>query len=330
MRVLAQLGHHDRGPLLTGQLDLGLLASRLELAEGAASRRVLTRELGQAALVLKLAHRPIDQDIVQVAAAEEVVPGVIDDAQPAVLGFEQRYVEGAPSQIEDQPHAFPIRSPARGDGTGDGFLDERHLGQPGQLAGAHGRVVLGQFEQGGRRDHRGPGRKSQRIPRIGEQGSDDLGRELLGRKVLASGRERQTLSGAHQPFEFSPGVGGVGFETAIGLAAGDAHTAGVHAHNRRCQILAQTIGHDDHRVAIEDRQGRIARAEIDANEHGACLFRERTHWPAPDTAAGDAWAIDNRIRPRVPNKLRIHFHPLLAAARIRQWRTSPSWIPSSP
>jgi hypothetical protein len=64
----------------------------------------------------ELRDHNVDQGAVEVAAAEEVVAVVPDDAQQPFLGLEQGHVEGSAAEIVDQPRPIAaLARPAGGD-----------------------------------------------------------------------------------------------------------------------------------------------------------------------------------------------------------------------
>ena len=108
--------------------------------------------------------RPLDQRAVDVLAAQEVVAGVIEHAQPAVAS--SRAARRPASRRRGRtPASVPRRdvgAPAGGDRAGDRLLDQDHLFEPRQPARPRGGVVLRQLEQRRRRDHGRPRRRTRR------------------------------------------------------------------------------------------------------------------------------------------------------------------------
>ena len=123
---------------------------------------------------------------------------MIDHAQAALGGLQQRDVQRSAAQVEHQPGPVSVvalvGAPAGRDRAGDRLLDQDDLLEPRQAPGPRRRVVLRQLEQRGRRDHRRARLEPGRVAHVGEQRRDHRGGQLLGQQRRAGRLERQPLA----------------------------------------------------------------------------------------------------------------------------------------
>ena len=143
-----------------GQVDRRALRRESSIfAFSAASRRrciailSLVRSMPELALNLSTSH--LDDPLVPVVATELVVTGGSADLDDAVADFEQRDVEGAATEVEDQDGLFLLALvQAMGQGRGGGSLTMRRTLRPAIWPASLGRLALGVVEVGGHRDNR--------------------------------------------------------------------------------------------------------------------------------------------------------------------------------
>jgi len=299
-RVVAEPRRDHAGPSRSGELDPGLLARCLEPRQAGRCGRVGAMERRHPELTVDLQKGPIHEGLIQVLATEEVVAGVVHDPQTPLGGLQQRHIQGATAQVEHQPGTFAVLTPARCDGSRDGLLDQNHLVEAGELPSLHGGMVLRQLEERRRGDHRSPGPEAQRIPRIGQQGTEHQSRQLLGQEALGDTRERPRLRRSHQALEFGTHTAGIALEKALCFSPDADVASAIHPHHRRREVLTQGVGHHGDRVSVKDSQGGVGGTQIDADEHARppresrdCVLTERTEHRS-----------DNRSSTEVPVFLR--------------------------
>ena len=135
---------------LSSKLDLGLLGGLTQPLHG-------HLVLGQvdAAGALELVDQPLDDAVVPVVATEVVVTGGGADLDHALADLQQRDVEGAATEVEDQDGLFLLAlvQPVGQRGRGRLVDDAQHV-EAGDLAGLLGGLALGVVEVRGHGDHR--------------------------------------------------------------------------------------------------------------------------------------------------------------------------------
>ena len=104
---------------------------------------------------LELLDQPVDDALVPVVTTEVVVTGGRADLHDTVADLQQRHVEGATAEVEDQDGLFLLTLVQAVSQCGRGRLvdDPQHV-QTGDLAGLLGGLALGVVEVRGRGDHR--------------------------------------------------------------------------------------------------------------------------------------------------------------------------------
>ena len=129
------------------QLDLGLLGRLTQPLHG-------HLVLGQvdARRALELVDQPLDDPVVPVVATEVVVTRGGTDLDDAVADLQQRDVERAATEVEDQDGLFLLALVQAVGQRGRGRLvdDAQHV-EAGDLAGFLGGLALGVVEVRGRR-----------------------------------------------------------------------------------------------------------------------------------------------------------------------------------
>ena len=177
-----------------GQVDRGLCdADSSILAFSAASRSrciaILSLDRSMPLLSLNCLTRPVDDPLVPVVAAEVVVTAGRLDLDDAVADLEQRHVERAATEVEDQDGLLLVALVQAVGQRGRGRLvdDAQHV-EAGDLAGLLGGLALGVVEV---RRH-GDDRVGHRLAEVGlgvalELLQDERA-DLLRREVLAVDR----------------------------------------------------------------------------------------------------------------------------------------------
>ncbi|MPM38574.1 hypothetical protein SDC9_85203 [bioreactor metagenome] len=247
----------DRGLRRGGQLDLRLLRGLLEALAG---DLVLTEV--DAVLVLELLDHPLDDPGVPVVATQAVVALGGLDLEHAVGDVQQRDVEGATTEVEDQHGLLLVGlvQAVRQSGRGR-LVDDPVDGQTGDLTGLLGRLALGVGEVGGDGDHRvGDGLTEVRLGvalQLLQHERGDLLR-LVG-LVVDPGRP----GGAHVALHRADRTVDVGHRLTLGdLADQDLAALGEGDDGRG---RTGTLGvRDDRRLAaLEDSDDRVGGAEVD-------------------------------------------------------------------
>ena len=164
-----------------GELDLRLLSGLVEPLQ-----RHLVRGQVDALVALELGDHPVDDRLVEVVAAEVVVPVRRLDLEDAVAELEHGHVERAAAEVEDEDRlvgAFlvePVRERCRGR-----LVDDAEHVEARDLARVLRRLALRVVEVGRHGDHRVGDRLAQIRLGVGLQLLQDHRADLFGGVVLA-------------------------------------------------------------------------------------------------------------------------------------------------
>mmetsp|Transcript_18981 Transcript_18981/g.40214 ORF Transcript_18981/g.40214 Transcript_18981/m.40214 type:complete len:233 (-) Transcript_18981:155-853(-) len=132
-------------------------------------------------LALEHLEKVLDDAVVEVLAAQVGVAGGGDHLEDAVVDGEERHVEGAAAQVEDEDVLLArLLVEAIGDGGGGGLVDDAHHVEARDGAGVLSRLALRVVEVGGDRDNG--------VLHL-------LGEELLGRLLHAAEHHSGDLLG---------------------------------------------------------------------------------------------------------------------------------------
>ena len=137
-------------------------------------------------LLGELVADEVEQQLVEVVAAELGIAVAGQDLDDAVLDLGQRDVEGAAAQVVDQQplHLGGVR--VVGQDGGGRLVDDPDDLQAGQLARLAGRLPLAVVEEGRHRDHGLGDRVPQRLLGALLERPQDDGRDLLRRVLLVA------------------------------------------------------------------------------------------------------------------------------------------------
>src|SRR5207244_264176 len=153
----------------------------------ALERHLVLREVDPL-LALELGDHPVDDRLVEVVAAEVVVPVRRLDLEDALAELEHRDVERPAAEVEDENRLVlallvePVRERGRGR-----LVDDPEDVEAGDLAGVLGRLALGVVEVGGHGDHRVVDRLAEIGLGVRLQLLEDHRADLRRRVVLAGG-----------------------------------------------------------------------------------------------------------------------------------------------
>ena len=271
-------GQVDLRLLRGGQLDLGLLGRLVEALE---RHRVGLEVDGLVAL--ELAGQPVDDRLVEVVAAEVVVARGGLDLEDAVADLEDRHVERAAAEVEDEDRLVGLLVEAVGQRRGGRLVDDALDVEAGDLAGVLGRLALVVVEV--RRD--GDDRAVDRVAEVGlgvglellEDHRADLRRAVL----LAAGVDARVAVGAaddlvrddrlllahlgllaaHEALDREDGVLRIGDGLALGDGADEAVAVLREGDDGRGGAPALDVLDDGRLAAFEDGHARVRRAEVD-------------------------------------------------------------------
>ena len=221
----------------------------------------------EAGLLLKFVGNPLHDAQIEIVPAEVIVSGGMDHLVETIAGFDDGDVEGAAPEIEHDEDAgklFVMPIGERGRGR---LVEHAHHVQPGNLAGVLGRLPLHAVEVGRHRDDDVVERTAKVALGVGLELSQNERGHRLGRVFAPHHHARITLP--HAAFDGSKRFGRMRQQATASLLADDDGAIGQHRYQgwrRRFALLVE-----DHRrpVAVENRDARIGRSQIDA---GARFF----------------------------------------------------------
>ena len=239
------------------KLDLGLLGRLLHTLQ----RHPV---LGQvdAVVVLYFLEEVVDDPLVPVVSAQVGVAVGGLDVEHALGDLEDRDVEGAAAEVEDQDGLLGFLVQPVGQGGGGGLGNQAQDLEAGDLAGFFGRLALGVAEVCGDGDDRLGDPVAQVGLGVPLELHEDLSRDLLRLPGLVVDFRVQpvpicALDGADRAIR-------VGNCLALGYLA-DQDLAGLgERHDRRRGAVALGVGDDDRLPAFQDAYHRVGGSEIDS------------------------------------------------------------------
>ena len=282
----------------------------LRLLDGAEDPGAGGRGLAEVDLVLvaEAVADEVEQELVEVVAAEVGVAVAAEDLDDPALDLGDRDVEGAAAEVVDE-QALPLRRVrVVGQDRGRRLVDDPGDLQAGQLAGLAGRVALPFGEEGRDGDHRLRHRVAERLlgPLL-ERPEDDR-RDFLGRVLPVAETDGDLL--AHLPLDRADGpVGGQGV-LVTGRVADEQAPFGVEADDRRQDRLAVLALQDDRQAVADDGDLAVGRPQVDADDRfhgrasvGQSMSQSSPGSPSLATAPAGAERVartsaNRRTRPR--------------------------------
>ena len=211
------------------------------------------------------AMRPRDHlldDGGEVVTAEAGVAGRRAHLHDALVLVEDRDVESAAAEVEDEEQPVGALGEAVGERRRGGLVDEAVDGEPGEAPGIEGRLALMIVEVGRDRDDRFLDGLAESRLRVFPQGAQDKRRKLLRPEALWA--EADLLGGAHQALEGGDAAVRPRQQEVAGGAADDDRAVVVDADRRGRQNLAEGIGDEAGPRLRENGDEGVRGAEIDA------------------------------------------------------------------
>ncbi len=200
---------------------------------------------------LELVDQPVDDPVVPVVAAEVVVTRGGADLDDAVADLQQRHVEGAATEVEDQDALLLLALVQAVGQRGRGRLvdDAQHV-QAGDLAGLLGGLALGVVEVGRHGDHRVGDVLTEVALGVALQLHQNASADLLRGVLLVVDLDGPV--GAHVPFDRPDGAVDVGHRLVLGGLA-DQHLAVARKRDDgRSGPRALGVGDDDGVATLEN------------------------------------------------------------------------------
>ena len=262
---MGDVGQVDRGLAGARQLDLRLLGGLLEALLG----DLVGGEV-DAVAHLELVDHPVDDALVPVVTTEVVVTGGRLDLDDALADLEQRHVERAATEVEDQDRLVVALVEAVGQRGRGRLVDDPRDGEARDLAGLLGRLALGVGEV---RRH-GDDRVGDGLAEVGLGVALELleheGADLLRGEGLVV--DLHVPVGSHVALDRADGAVDVGDRLSLGHLA-DEDLAGLRErHHRRGGAGALRVGDDGGFATFEDRDDGVGRAQVDADRTSHDVF----------------------------------------------------------
>ena len=218
--------------------------------------------------VLELLDQVVDDALVPVVTTEVVVTVGGLHLDDAVADLQQRDVEGAATEVEDED-GLVVLVQAVGQGGGGRLVDDAQDVQARDLAGLLGRLALGVVEVRRDGDDRVGDLLAQVRLGVALQLLQDEGAHLLRVEVLAV--ELDLPVGAHVALDRPDGPVDVGDRLALGDLA-DQHLAVLReGDDGRRGPGALGVGDDGGLAAFQNADDGVRRAQVDADRtcHGS-------------------------------------------------------------
>ena len=292
------------------ELDLGLLGGLVEALEG----HLVVAQV-DAVVALELRGHPVDDRLVEVVAAEVVVTGGGLDLEDAVADLEHRHVERAAAEVEDQDRLVGLLVEPVGQRGRGGLVDDALDLEAGDGAGVLGGLALGVVEVGRHGHDRVGHRLAEERLGVGLQLLQDHRADLLRAELLAVHPDARVavlpaddlvgddlhllvhlgVLAAHEPLDAEDRVLGVGHRLPLGHGAHQPLAGLGEADDRRGRASTLGVGEDLRLTARQDGDGRVGRAEVDADRLAHVLAasspgvaRSRVRKPAGESRSKSA------------------------------------------
>ncbi len=258
-RTGGDVGQIDAARHRRGELDLGLLGRFPEPLH----RHLVLAEV-DAVLTAESLDQVVDDPLVPVVATEMVVAAGGLDLDDALGELQQRDVEGAATEVEDEDGLLlGALVEAVGQRRCGGLVDDPQHVEAGDLPGFLGRLPLRVVEVGRDGDHR----VGDRLTQVGLGVALELHKhpsgDLLRGVLLAV--DVDSPAGAHLPLDRPDGPVRVGHGLALGDLT-DEHLAVLgERDDRRRGARTFSVGDDRWLAALQHAHHGVRRAEVDAD-----------------------------------------------------------------
>ncbi len=245
------------------QFDLGLLG-RL----GEPLRRDLVLRQVDALLVLELDDQPVDDLGVPVVTTEMVVAGGRLHLEHALADVQQRDVERAAAEVEDQDRLVVFLVQAVRQRSSGRLVDDPGDIESGDLTGLLGRLPLRVGEVRRHRDHRIGDRLAEIGLRVPLQLLQHERRDLLRRERLVV--DHGLPVGAHMTLHRTDGPVDVGHRLPLCHLAGEHLAVLGEGDYRRSGAGAFGVGENGRLTTLQHRDDGVCRTEVDTDRtsHG--------------------------------------------------------------
>ena len=254
------VGQVDVGRLRAGQLDLGLLGGLAEALHG----QLVLGQVDRVGRVEGLDQVRHDL-LVPVVTTEVVVTGGGLDLDDAVADLEQRHVERATTEVEDEDRLLGLALvQAVGQRGRGGLVDDAQDVEARDLTGLLGGLALRVLEVGGHGDDGVGDRLAQVGLGVPLELLQDARADLLRRVLLAvdlGGAPRR----AHVPLDAADGAVDVGDGLVLGRLADEDLAVLGERDDRRGGARTLGVGDDRRLAALEDGHDGVGRAEVDSD-----------------------------------------------------------------
>ena len=215
-------------------------------------------------LFLNWRDQPVDDALVPVVATEAVVALGRLHLEDAVGDLQQRDVEGAAAEVEDQDGLLDVALvEAVGERSSGGLVDDAVDDEACDLAGFLRRLALGVAEVGRDGDDGVRDGLAEVGLRVALQLHQYARGDLLRRVLLAVDVDGPV--GAHVALHRTDGAVDVGDCLALGDLADQHLTALGEGDDRRRGAGAFGVGDDSGLATLEDGDDRVGGAEVDAD-----------------------------------------------------------------
>ena len=240
-----------------GELDLRLLGRFLEPLHGHA----VLREVDPV-VVFEALDEPVHDRLVAVVAAEVGVARGRLDLEDALADVEDRDVEGASAEVEDEDRVVVGLVEPVGERRRRRLVDDAEDVEPGDLARLLRRLALRVVEVGGDGDDG----VRHRVPEVGLgvplELHEDAGGDLLGGVLLAVDLDGPV--GPHVPLDRTDRPVGVRDRLALGDLS-DENLALFEGDDRRGRSRPLGVGDDSRLTSVKGGDDAVRRAEIDSD-----------------------------------------------------------------
>ena len=273
VRVDRDVRQVDRGRVLARQLDLGLLRGLTQPLH-----RHLVLGQVDAVAAAELVDEPADDPLVPVVATEVVVAVGRLDLDDALTDLQQRDVEGAATEVEDQDGLLLLALvQAVGQGRGGGLVDDAQDLQARDLAGLLGGLALCVLEVRGDGDDGLGDRLTEVGLRVALELLQHARADLLGGVLLAVD-VRRGPTGADVALDRTQRPVDVGHRLVLGGLTDQHLAVARERHDRGCGPRTLRVRDDRRLAALEDGDDGVGGPEVDADRTSHVLSSVILQW----------------------------------------------------